>query len=450
MMQEQLAVPPGPEQSELRARSKEIRYDPHPFFVDMAERYGDVVHWRGPRNHYYLLSHPDLVKDVLVTNAKKFDRSPGHAKLAQIFGQGVVTSTGEVHKRERRLLRPFFRHDQILSTFSVFMTEAVGDLVDRWEDGEVLDIQSEMMALTLRIIAKVLFDTVLDKEDALEFGEAMTKTWGVWQVPFDAKLQTLDTAEGRKFQEGTATMNAIIYRIIETRRAEGRDHQDMLSLLMGVRDEDGNPMPDLWLRDHVMSMLGAGHETTANGLTWILYLLSQNPEAAARVRAETDAVLQGRRPTAEDMALLPYTTMVMEEGWRLYPPVWLTERLTVTDHEVRGYTIPQGSIVWFSQYIVQRDARWFPDPERFDPERWTEEAVAARPRYTYFPFGGGNRICLGEFFARLETALVIAGLTQIWDFELVEGHSVDFYASMTLRPKHGMPMTVRRRRDRAA
>jgi cytochrome P450 len=415
MMQEQLAVPPGPEQSELRARSKEIRYDPHPFFVDMAERYGDVVHWRGPRNHYYLLSHPDLVKDVLVTNARKFDRSPGHAKLAQIFGQGVVTSTGDVHKRERRLLRPFFRHDQILSTFSVFMTDAVGDLVDRWEEGQVLDMNSEMMALTLRIIAKVLFDTVLDKEEALEFGEAMTKTWGVWQVPFDAKLQTLDTAEGRKFQEGTATMNAIIYRIIEARRAEGRDHQDMLSLLMGVRDEDGNPMPDLWLRDHVMSMLGAG-----------------------------------QRPTADDVALLPYTKMVMEEGWRLYPPVWLTERLTVTDHEVRGYPILQGSIVWFSQYIVQRDARWFPDPERFEPERWTDEAVAARPRYTYFPFGGGNRICLGEFFARLETALVIAGLTQVWDFELVDGHSVDFYASMTLRPKHGMPMTVRRRRDRAA
>jgi cytochrome P450 len=321
---------------------------------------------------------------------------------------------------------------------------------ERWHDGQILDIAQEMMHLTLAIVGKTLFDTETEAE-AEEVREALTATmesFARFMLPFADLLDRLPLPATRRFQQARARLDAIIYRMINERRASVEDRGDLLSMLIMAQDEeeDGAGMTDEQLRDEAMTIFLAGHETTANALTWTWYLLSQHPEVEAKLHAEVDRVLYDRPPVAEDLPLLPYTERVLAESMRLYPPAWILGRRALKDYEAGGFHVPAGSIVVLSPYLMHRDERYFPAPARFDPERWTPEARDARPQFSYFPFGGGPRRCIGEGFAWMEGILVIATLARHWRMRLVPSHTVATQPVVTLRPKHGMLMTLERRK----
>jgi Cytochrome P450 len=306
-----------------------------------------------------------------------------------------------------------------------------------------------MMRLTLAIVAKTLFDADVDDE-AAEIGEALTAAFHSFNfaiLPFTELLEKLPLPHVRRFNAARDRLDQTIYRMIDERRKANDDRGDLLSMLLLATDTegDGGGMNDLQLRDEALTIFLAGHETTANALTWTWYLLSQHPEVESRMHHEIDSALMGRDPTFEDLASLPYTRMVLAESMRLYPPAWAIGRRAIQPFDVRGYTVPARSVVLMSQYIVHRDPRFFPDPEHFDPERWTPEAQASRPKFSYFPFGGGTRVCIGEQFAWMEGILLVATLAQKWKMRLEPGHPVDILPLITLRPKNGMRMKLIRR-----
>jgi len=322
---------------------------------------------------------------------------------------------------------------------------------DRWRAGTTIDAHQEMMALTLAIVGKTLFDADVEHE-AAEIGAALATTFESFHfgffLPFGELLERLPLPATLRFRKARARLDATIYRLIEERRRAGGDRGDLLSMLLLAQDTegDGGRMTDLQLRDEAMTIFLAGHETTANAMTWTWYLLSQHPDVEARVHAEIDAALGSRLPGADDLPLLPYTRMVLAESMRLYPPAWIVGRRALGPFEANGYTIPARSIVLLSQYTMHRDARWFPDPERFDPERFTPERQADRPKFAYFPFGGGPRVCIGEQFAWMEGLILLATIAQRWRLRLVPDHPIALQPIITLRPKHGIRMIVEARR----
>jgi cytochrome P450 len=329
------------------------------------------------------------------------------------------------------------------------MTDYASQTRAGWRDGDTVDMSDEMMRLTLGIVGKTLFDADVVSE-AQEVGEAMTVVMDLFNtitIPFFELLQKLPLPQLRRFDNAKAKLDAIIYRLIEERRRNGDDRGDLLSMLLLAQDTegDGGQMTDVQLRDEVMTIFLAGHETTANALTWTWYLLSQNPEAEAKLHREIDSVLGGRLPTFADVPQLKYTEMVLAESMRLYPPAWALGRLAMNDCEIGGYVVPRKSLVLMSQFVMHRDPRYFPEPLRFDPERWTAQARELRPQFSYFPFGGGPRRCIGESFAWMEGVLLIAALAQQWQMRLVPNHPVALKPVITLRPKHGMRMTLTRR-----
>ena len=306
-----------------------------------------------------------------------------------------------------------------------------------------------MMRLTLAIVAKTLFDADVTGE-AEAIGQALTTTMESWRqlmLPFAEVLEKLPLPAFRRFRGARDRLDATIYRIIEERRADPTDRGDLLSMLMAAQDSegDGTSMSDLQLRDELMTLFLAGHETTANLLTWTWYLLSQHPEVESRLHEELDKVLTGKLPEADDVPQLTYTEQVLAESMRLYPPAWIIGRRTLQDYEISSYRLPVNTLILISPFIIHRDARYHPDPLRFDPERWTPEAKTARPRFSYFPFGGGSRQCIGEAFAWMEGVLLVATLAQHWRMRLVPGHPVAPRPLVTLRPKFGMKMRIERR-----
>jgi cytochrome P450 len=305
------------------------------------------------------------------------------------------------------------------------------------------------MRLTLGIVARTLFDADVESE-AAEIGNALTtafESFNFAMLPFTEYLEKLPIRSVRRFNAARATLDRTIYRMIDERRRSGEDRGDLLSMLLMATDTegDGSGMSDLQLRDEALTLFLAGHETTANALTWTWYLVSQHPEVEARLHQEIDTALQGRTPTHEDMPKLPYTRMVFAESMRLYPPAWGIGRRALESFEARGFTIPKRAVILMCPYIVHRDERFFPDPERFDPERWTPEAAASRPKFSYFPFGGGNRVCIGEQFAWMEGVLLIAALAQKWRMQLDPSQRVEVQPLITLRPRYGMRMRLAQR-----
>jgi len=320
----------------------------------------------------------------------------------------------------------------------------------RWREGETLDMSEEMMRLTLAIVGKSLFDADVES-DAEEVGKAMSivmELFNTITIPFFELLEKLPLPQFRRFDSAKAKLDAVIYRLIEERRRSGKDRGDLLSMLLLAQDTegDGGRMTDVQLRDEALTIFLAGHETTANALTWTWYLLSQHPEFEAKLHNEIDEVLQSRLATFADMPKLKYTEMVLAESMRLYPPAWAIGRRAVNDCEIGGYFVPKQSLVLMSQYVMHRDERYFHEPLRFKPERWTADERERRPQFSYFPFGGGPRRCIDEGFAWMEGILLIATLAQHWQMRLVPDHPVALKPLMTLRPKHGMRMTVVRRR----
>ena len=439
-------TPPGPKGRFLVGVLPEFRKNPAEFHERMARQYGDIVFIPLGRQKIYSVGHPDAIRDVLVTHQNKFKKSRMLERARVLLGDGLLTSEGDHHRRQRRLVQPAFHRDR-LAGYGAVMVERTAMLREQWKAGQSMDVLQEMMRLTLAIVAKTLFSTQVDSE-ADEIGTALTQVFDLFEIilmPFSEILEKLPLPAVRRFHRARKRLDETIYRLIAERRADGRDVGDLLSMLLLARDEDDQGrMTDQQVRDEALTLFLAGHETTSNALTWTWYLLSQNPPAEAAFHAELDRVLAGRLPSFEDLPQLRYTESVLAESMRLFPPVWAIGRRALEDYPVGDYVIPARSVVLMSPYAVHRDPRWFPDPLEFRPERWLTEDPA-RPKFAYFPFGGGARVCIGERFAWMEGVLILAALGQRWRLRLEPGHPVETHARITLRPKHGMRMIPEKR-----
>ncbi|WP_250292697.1 cytochrome P450 [Frankia sp. CiP1_Cm_nod1] len=443
----------------LRAARKLLRADPLAGLVRLRQTHGPVVRLSSRPLSAFLVADPDAIADVLVGSHRSYRRGfvrrgPGSRgtavqPLTMVLGQGLLTSSGELHRRQRRLMQPLFHHQRIFEYGETFA--AIADArAARWRDGQRLDVHDEMIEMTLAMVTKTLFDADTDSDIVAVIRAAISENTVAARKALHAGfelLERLPLPSARRRRSSRQALDQVVYGLIERRRREGAQGQDLLSLLLSARDADtGDGMDDTQVRDEALTIMLAGHETTANALTWTFHLLGRHPEVAAALRAELDSVLAGRCPTVADLPRLPFTDAVLNESMRLYPPVWAMSRYLVEDRVVGGYPLPAGSTLLLSQWVVHRDEKWWPEPERFDPERWIgDRADPDRPRYAYFPFGGGPHQCIGNSFARTEGVLALATIARHWTFEPVPGLEITPEPLVTLRPRDGLPMTVRRR-----
>jgi cytochrome P450 len=418
------------------------RRDPLAFLTGLARDYGDVSHFQIGERHVFLLNHPDYIRDALGRHYDNFSKRHGKGTSKHFLGEGLVISEGDYHRSQRRLIQPAF-HRREVAGHAALMVDGAARWRERWVEGRHMDVAREMRLLTLEIMSRLMFG-IESEGEAEEIGEAVTLIFTQFR-PFGMPLARLMGAlpHARRVERAKKRLDEIIYRRIAAGRASGR-RGDLLSALLELEGEAG-PLTDTQVRDEVLTLFLAGHESVANSLMWTWYLLSQHPDVEAKLHAELDAVLGSGLPTAEDVPRLRYAEMVLAESMRLYPPSWALARFVTDDWEVGDYVLPAGSVVIMSQYTMHRDPRYFPDPSRFDPDRWTPEARAARPHFSYFPFGGGPRRCLGEGMAWVECILLLATLAQRWSLRLVAGHPVVTEPVVTLRPKYGIMMRPERR-----
>ncbi len=437
--------PQGPKNPPFVGHLRAFRSNPLAFLIKAAREHGDLVYFRVAAQHMYLVNHPDYVREILVTNQGNFLKSRALQRAKVLLGEGLLTSEGQHHLRQRRLVQPAF-HRERLAGYAAAMSETAVRARQRWPAGTAMDVSAEMAKLTLSVVAKTLFSADVESE-ASEIGEAMTAALEMFQLlvmPFSELLVKLPLPSVRRFQKGRALLDSTIYSLVRERRASGRDTGDLLSMLLFAHDEekDGAGMTDEQVRDEALTLFLAGHETTANALTWTWYLLSQHPQVEQRLHAELDAVLQGRAPELADVPQLRYAEMILAEALRLYPPAWAIGRMAKQPFSLGDVEIPANSICILSPYLMHRDARWFPDPEKFDPERWTPEAREARPKFAYYPFGGGARVCIGERFAWMEGVIVMAAIAQKWRLRLMPGQLAEPLPLITLRVKNGLRMAA--------
>jgi cytochrome P450 len=434
-----LKFPPGPSFGLRRWSLGPLNSgDPLKYFTGIIREYGDVVGLRIFNFRILLINHPDHLEDVLVNHPRKFIKGRVLQANKRVFGRGLLTSEGDFWLRQRRLAQPAF-HRARIAGYASTMVEYTERLLHTWQDGQERDIHKEMMRLTLQIVGKTLFDADVER-DAQDVGKSLELLLELG-ADFRRALfvpHWLPTPTNIRLERAVRQIEKVLYRIIAEKRASGRDAGDLLSMLLAAQDEDGSRMTDKQLRDEAITLFLAGHETTANALSWTWWLLAQNPAVEAKLHAELGAVLAGRAPSLDDLPKLVYTSHIVTESLRLYPPVWGTARTAIEEHEIAGYSVPKGSGVSFAPWTVHRDARWYEAPEEFRPERWQGDLLKRLPRFAYFPFGGGPRQCIGNTFALMETALILATIAQQYRFRLVDGHPVVPLASITLRPRHGI------------
>jgi cytochrome P450 len=442
--------PPGPKGAPLLGMALMLRKDPLAGMRQMVRDYGDVVRFYVMMQERTIVNRPDLINQVLVIQQSKFHKSELTRRItSRILGQGLLISEGEFWRRQRRLAQPAF-HRSRTNAYGAPMIELAENHIREWRDGERRNMSREMTGLTLDIAVKTLFGTTLPGE-AEQVGQAMTFLMRYSlrrnRMPFRIP-ESWPTPANRRADRELEFIDSLVYRIIEGRRAEknGQVHDDLLALLMGAMDEDGSQMTLQQLHDETMTLFLAGHETTAQMLGWTWYALSNNPAAEANLHEELHGVLGGRAPAAEDFPKLPYLRAVMNEVLRLYPPAYILARETMEPCEIGGYEMHVGSTVVISQWIMHRDARFYDDPEAFRPERWLDGLQDRLPPGAYFPFSAGPRRCIGEGFALLEAAIVIATLAQKFKFRLVPGLEIIPEPLITLRPRHAIQMTLHSRR----
>jgi cytochrome P450 len=437
-------LPPGPKGHLLLGSLPEFRRDVLGFFAACARDYGDVVPIRVPRRRLVLLSHPDLIEEVLTAHARRTTKTVLLQALRPVLGDGLLLSEGDHWLRQRRLIQPAF-HRQRIAAYGDVMAGHADRAMAGWTDGQTRDVHADMMAITQAIVAKTLFDA--DVSDAAwDVGHALH----VLMEDFSRRRTRLfelpafvPTPGRRRARAAVERLDRIVYGIIAARRASGEDRGDLLSLLLQARDaDDGSRMTDQQVRDEIMTLFLAGHETTAVSLSWTWYLLARHPEVEARLAEEVRGVLGGRLPTVADLPRLRYAEMVVTESMRLYPPAYAITRRVAEPFEVGGHPIARESVVVMSQWVVHRDRRWFDDPEAFQPDRWEHDLAKRLPRYAYFPFGGGPRLCIGNAFALMEATLLLATIAQRFRFRLAPGAAVKPMLSVTLRPAEGIPMVL--------
>ncbi len=441
---------PGPRQRYPGEFALAVMRRPLALFTDLARNYGDVAGFRIAGQPVVLVSHPDRIRDVLVTHGRLFHKGRGLERAKMLLGEGLLTSEDELHLRQRRLAQPAFHRARIAAYADTMATYATRR-AEQWRDGATLDVSREMAAYTLAVVGKTLFDADIEGE-AHEIGDALgaaIEAFNLSVLPFGELLEKLPIPTTLRFRRGRERLDATIYRLIAERRASGEDRGDLLSMLLLAQDTegDGGGMTDTQLRDEAMTLLLAGHETTANLLAWSWYLLAQHPEIERQLHEEIDAV-PSNSLGADDLGRLPYTRAVLAESMRLYPPAWIIGRRALEAYPIDGHVLPARTIVLASEWVVHRDPRWWPDASEFQPGRWLPGGSAldpARPKFSYFPFGAGTRVCIGEQFAWLEGILALATFARRWRFQLATRAPVVPQPIVTLRVRGGLPMVAKRR-----
>jgi cytochrome P450 len=463
------ALAPGPKglallRGVLGARTR----DPLQYYRELVGRHGDIVAFSLGTKRFCLVNDAAGIEHVLKTNARNYTKGPGYERFRAFIGNGLLTSEGDFWRRQRRLAAPPFHHEAI-ARFADVVAETARASIDAWAAhpaGAPLDVAAEMMRLTLSVVGRTLLgsETGGRADDVrAAIGEIQRKS----DEQLNSLLRVLDlvlplrrhiafsierqlpTASNRRFQRAVAVLDAIVSDLVQRRRREpAPGARDLLTLLLQARDEEGQPgrqgegMTDEQLRDEVMTMFLAGHETTATALGWAFYLLDRHPDVLARATAELASAIGDRAPTFKDLAALPYTRRVWDEVLRLYPPFWRISRQAIDDDVVAGYRVPAGCAVLLAPYLTHRHPALWADPDRFDPDRFLPDAVAARPRFAYFPYGGGPRICIGSSFANMEALIVFATVLPRYRLRLVPGHEVTAEPRVSLRLRGGLPMTI--------
>ena len=417
-------------------------------------RYGRAAHYRILRNDVVLLNDPADIGEVLIDKAASFGKDRTQKRMKILLGEGLITSDGETHRRGRRIAAPAF-HRRRIEGYAGQIVSLASEMREQWKPEVEFDISVEMMRLALQVVARTLFDTEVTPE-IHEINDQVNIIMDLYYflvaLPRAELLLNSPLPKMRRFRAAKKRLDEVVDGMIRSRLSEAgarsgsSDHGDLLSMLVAARDDegggDGHRLTSEELRDQVLTLFLAGFETVANALSWTWLLLGQNPEAAVRLEAEINSVLAGRLPTLEDLPRLEYTNLVLSESMRLYPPAWAMGREVIEDVSIGPYRLRKGTMVFFSQFIVQRDPKWFPEPERFQPERFTPAAKAGRPRFAYFPFGGGGRQCIGESFAWMEATLALTTLAQRWRVELVPDQEIELQPKITLRPKNGIRVRV--------
>ncbi len=447
-----LKTPPSTRDSSLIFGSlPELQRDQLGFYMNAFKQYGDVVRFRafGPI-YAYMFFHPDDIEYILRRNNTNYHKGIAHQRFKSLLGEGLLTSEGKIWLKQRRLSQPAF-HRQRIAGFATTMTNATASMLEHWQSyagsGQAFDVSAEMTRLTLQIVGQTLFNTDISGDEVKVVRDALYVAldylnYRVSHFTLDF-MERLPTRRNRQYRKAQRILDKLVYDIIAERRQSGGDTGDLLSMLLLARDEEtGEGMSDKQLHDEVMTLILAGHETTANTLTWTWYLLAQHPEVERKLHDELARVLSGRTPTVADLAQLPYTKMVIEESLRLYPPAWGMSRHAVADDEIRGYRVPAGTEVAVVQYVTHRHPDFWENPEAFDPERFTPERSAGRPNFAYFPFGGGPRLCIGNTFALMEAQLILAMIAQTYRLRLVPGQTIEPEPIITLRPRRGISMTL--------
>lgn len=454
--------PPGPAQKLPLFLFLNFLRNPTEVLIDIS-KYGDISHFKFGGQHVYFLNHPDYIKDVLVTYNSNFIKSRGLQVAKKVLGDGLLTSEGNIHQSQRQVIQPAFNQNQ-LRVYADIMIEYTLRKCNSWKDDNTLDVHKEFTQLTLAILCKALFGFDIEPE-VEEIGKHVTtlvEYFNRARLPLAEIISKLPLPSNRGFRRAKEQLEAIIYRIIYDHKctsivngtsshAPGNQQADLISLLLAnnniVSVGRNHNLPNSYLRDNIMTIFLAGHETVANALTWTFYLLSQNNREEHKLHEEVDSVLgQGVSLTAADIPRLGYAKKVLAESLRLYPPAWALGRQAIQECKIGGYTIPTGSTVLISQYITHRDSRFFPEPKRFNPDRWTNKTNADLPRFSYFPFGGGPRSCIGEPFAWMEAILLLSTICYQWKMYHDPNHKVELKPLVTLRPKYGMSMKLERRK----
>lgn len=420
--------------------------NPLSFLLRAAQR-GAIVDMRLPGIQSYLLTEPDDIQHVLTTMSRSVIKDVFLRDLRRVVGDGLLTSEGDFWRRQRRLSQPAFHHKRLI-TYAAQMVDSAEAAAGSLRDGQVLDVHALLMKLTLDIVSRTLFGADASR-DHDQVGSALHVIMQRYAstLPFAVPgYDKLPIAANRRFREAVASLDATILDIIERRRADPTDRGDLLSMLLAAQDDDGGRMTTTQLRDEAITLYLAGHETTANALSWALMLLAEDPTSDRRLAASLTSTLGDRAPTLEDLPALSHVENVVSEAMRLYPPAWSIGREVVEPFEMRGVHFAKGNQIWISQWAMHRDARFFTRPRRFWPERWEGGLAKRLPKFAYFPFGGGPRICIGNAFAMMEMTLVLATLSRRFRFELMPNQPIVPLPSVTLRPRDGIKMLVRARR----
>ena len=436
-------LPPGPRPLPIFGNLLSFRGDQLHYLQQLQQTYGNMATFYVGKTPIVLFFRPEHVRYVLTENPRNFTNREVAENLRELLGDGLLTIDGETHRQQRRMVQPAF-HKKRVESYADIMVEHTLEMLETWREGERMDIARAMQELTLRIVGKCLFNIDLSKE-VNDLGSAFTamiaNPVSLLEGLFGLRIDTPFTAYGRR-TAAKRTLDAFIYKLIQQRRAEGQDAGDVLSMLLTAHDEE-HTLSDTQVRDHIMTFVAAGHETTALALTWTFYLLSEHPAVYEKLREELQSVLGSHAPTIDDIGKLSYMEWVLNESMRLYPPAWSQGRRAVEAFDLDGYHFPAGTMLMFSQWVGHRLPDIWEAPTEFRPERWDPVSGQKVPQWAYFPFGGGPRICIGMPFAQLEAKLLLATILQHYRLQLVSGYRLQLAPLITLRPKNGMPMVVR-------